>query len=596
MRRFFILFAFAFFLCAMTATTALGETVTADGIRYELNGGVADIVGIEEGVTEITIYPEFRGLPTEAIYGFDTGTLHTVILGEGVDALEDYEALFQSPLKRVEIPSTLPLPNEDVWRADWLNSLGRVEEIKLPANYTLADLNNLAAKTRILYWDSAYSIMFYNWEYWMYEEDGEEAPQLDPLSFRVLRRIKIDKDNPRLYDIDGVVFERGTDRLVLCPIARSGGYDIPMGTRGIGASAFESCDQLESVAIPRSVATIESSAFKECSALHTINLPPTLQRIEPMAFKNCVSLTSIILPNGITVEESAFDYCTGLRAIYCNGDSMDIHKDAFLKCVRPLALYAKEHSGGYNAAAENELLWAEIGGAPARLPNPNHPHQRPAIVHQPYEADMLPLYEKPDSSSAVLGQYPLGTTVDILDDQGGWAHVALYQAEGYMRLSGLLPQNDNTALERVLQVKCAEGSDQFIIYDGPSLDAPSTRLDTWEAYNVIQRFGIWYVVETQDGPKYSLVRDCLPFGMRLQDFSVRVVASKSPYQRAVLFSEPDEKSAPLGAAYNGVQVKILKWDAEEKDGFEKVQIGETVGYMKDDRMSWIGTVTQYEGY
>ncbi len=590
MRKYIVSIIILLLLLIALPLAASGETITADGIRYTLDGQAATIMGIEEGVTEITILPEFQGLPTAMADEIDAGSLQTLIFGEGITDITAYQPLLKNPIKRVELPTTLQVPKgDDVWDHSWINDLSRVEALMLPANCDAASIGDLAKRLYLLYWDSAYTIMFASWDAEMGYYDNENP--LDSQRHRTLRWIGIAQDNPWLYDIDGVVFEKGTDRLLLCPIARSGAYEVPMGTRSIGPKAFLGCDQLESIALPRSVTTIETRAFEECASLRTINLPPTLQLIESRAFLNCVSLASIVLPNGITIEDGAFDCCTGLRAIYCNGENMNIHKDAFWRCMRPLALYAPLHSGGYDAAGENELLWAEIGGVPVRLPNPNHPHQRPAVIHLPYETDTLTLYQQPDEAAQALGQYPVGTTVDILDDEDGWAHVSLCQSEGYMPLSGLLPQSEKNVLSRILEV--GGTSSVITLYEGPSMDAPKTTIESWDSMRVIQRFGIWYVVETEAGPRYCLVQDSIPIAMSLYDFFIGVVASDSPYQRAILYSEPDTKSTPLGAAYNGAQVKIQRSVNKENEGFERVQIGETVGYIKTEQIKYVRSITYY---
>ncbi len=81
----------------------------------------------------------------------------------------------------------------------------------------------------------------------------------------------------------------------------------------LGASAFEFCINLTSIAIPDSVTNIGDSAFGGCSELASATLGNRLASIGRGAFDLCSSLTSITIPGSATfIGNGAFEGCTSL--------------------------------------------------------------------------------------------------------------------------------------------------------------------------------------------------------------------------------------------------------------------------------------------
>ncbi len=110
---------------------------------------------------------------------------------------------------------------------------------------------------------------------------------------------------------------------------------IPKGVTKIGSSAFFNCSKLESVDISSSVTDIDDSAFSNCkiknakiSAKHISSIPKTAlehliitdgYRIYEKAFENCQSLESITIPKSVKY--------IGLRAFY-NCNKLTIYAEA----------------------------------------------------------------------------------------------------------------------------------------------------------------------------------------------------------------------------------------------------------------------------
>ena len=81
-------------------------------------------------------------------------------------------------------------------------------------------------------------------------------------------------------------------------------YTYPVTS--IGASAFESCSNLQSVSLPSSITSINTDAFYGCVKLGSVNLPEGLTTIGSRAFYNC-NLTEITIPSTVTsIGNNAF--------------------------------------------------------------------------------------------------------------------------------------------------------------------------------------------------------------------------------------------------------------------------------------------------
>ena len=76
------------------------------------------------------------------------------------------------------------------------------------------------------------------------------------------------------------------------------------GLKAISNSAFEYCDKLASIVIPKSVTSIGNQAFFGCSAMTSLTIPENVTSIGTQAFNYCSSLTSITVESGNTKYDS----------------------------------------------------------------------------------------------------------------------------------------------------------------------------------------------------------------------------------------------------------------------------------------------------
>ena len=131
-----------------------------------------------------------------------------------------------------------------------------------------------------------------------------------------LESIAISEKNESLVSVDGVLFEKATNTLLLYPVAKKDKtYTIPEGTEVLAKVAFDSAKFTE-IVIPESVRIIGSNAFRFCDRLKTIEIPEGVEQIDSFAFQYCTALTTISLPATLkTVDTNPFLSCEKLAEI-----------------------------------------------------------------------------------------------------------------------------------------------------------------------------------------------------------------------------------------------------------------------------------------
>ncbi|GHT52500.1 hypothetical protein AGMMS49982_12900 [Bacteroidia bacterium] len=148
-----------------------------------------------------------------------------------------------------------------------------------------------------------------------------------------LTNINVDAANAQYSSVDGVLYNRNQDTLVLCPQKKSGALTIPNSVTSIGGRAFSNCSGLTSITIPNSVTSIGQLAFEYCSGLTSITIPNSVTSIGYQAFSGCSGLTSITIPNSVTsIGYQAFSGCSGLTSITIPNSVTSIGGQAFYGC------------------------------------------------------------------------------------------------------------------------------------------------------------------------------------------------------------------------------------------------------------------------
>lgn len=124
----------------------------------------------------------------------------------------------------------------------------------------------------------------------------------------------------------------------------------------IPASAFKSCDKLETVTIACDLSFIGESAFVGCKSLRHIEIPASITEIGRSMFKNCSSLTEIVIPAGVTkIGASAFNGCSSLTSLEIPAAVTEIGDQAFASCSALKSLTVGDGNTAYKA--ENGVLY-----------------------------------------------------------------------------------------------------------------------------------------------------------------------------------------------------------------------------------------------
>ena len=103
----------------------------------------------------------------------------------------------------------------------------------------------------------------------------------------------------------------------------------------VGASAFEACTGLASVALGSKVATIGNSAFFGCTALTAAVIPDSVTSMGVYVFSGCTKLASVDIGDNVTtIGNSAFSGCTELTDVTMGSSVKTIDVFAFNGCSK----------------------------------------------------------------------------------------------------------------------------------------------------------------------------------------------------------------------------------------------------------------------
>ncbi len=102
----------------------------------------------------------------------------------------------------------------------------------------------------------------------------------------------------------------------------------------IGGSAFEFCDDLQSITLPNTIDRIGGYAFRGCTGLKSIVIPNSVTYINVKAFLNCSGLESVTLSNSLTfLGDNAFHGCSSLKSVNIPSSLTEIESEMFSGCT-----------------------------------------------------------------------------------------------------------------------------------------------------------------------------------------------------------------------------------------------------------------------
>lgn len=126
------------------------------------------------------------------------------------------------------------------------------------------------------------------------------------------------EDNPYFKSIDGIIYTKDGESLVLCPSGRTKKVVIADGTKSIETSAFKD-SKVKSVICPDSLQNICCLAFNECPKLQHVDFGKGITLLGGMqrpVFHKCDSLKNVEFPSQIKyIGENLFSRCFNLSKI-----------------------------------------------------------------------------------------------------------------------------------------------------------------------------------------------------------------------------------------------------------------------------------------
>lgn len=105
----------------------------------------------------------------------------------------------------------------------------------------------------------------------------------------------VDPANSYYSAEQGVLLNKDKTYLYMCPLSKSGSYEIPATVNSIGYSAFEGCTLITELHFPESIRSIGAFAFAGCSGNKRVVIPYGIETIANGAFYNNSNLQSFTI-------------------------------------------------------------------------------------------------------------------------------------------------------------------------------------------------------------------------------------------------------------------------------------------------------------
>ena len=289
----------AFLGCSSLTSVNIPNSVTTIG-----EGAFAEC-----GLTSVTIGNSVTSIGCGVFYGCES--LRKITLPESLTYLGDGAFSSCASLEKISLPGKLE--RIENWTFSGCKNFAKIE---LPASISSIGANafdgctnlqeiNLPSKLERI-GDGAFS----GCEKLTKIEIPSSVSAIGNAAFsncENMMSISVSKDNMVYSDIDGVVYNKEQNKIMIYPSGREGLFVIPKSATVIGAYAFSNCTRMSGVEIPHSVKDIEESAFSGCTGLTNIVIPNSVTTIGKVAFMGCSGLTNIILSSSLgQIGERAF--------------------------------------------------------------------------------------------------------------------------------------------------------------------------------------------------------------------------------------------------------------------------------------------------
>ena len=145
-----------------------------------------------------------------------------------------------------------------------------------------------------------------------------------------LKSIEVSSSNPYYTVVDGVLFTKNIDKLMLYPHILGSEYTIPTTVKEINPYSF-AYSKINHIEFPSSIERIGTCAF-DSTPITNLVFHNNIKNIEYGVFRNCNLLTTITFHSDPSLGYIAFGFCPLLTEIHCLQKVPSyISKDAFDK-------------------------------------------------------------------------------------------------------------------------------------------------------------------------------------------------------------------------------------------------------------------------
>lgn len=130
-----------------------------------------------------------------------------------------------------------------------------------------------------------------------------------------LTALDVDPANETYKSVDGVLFGKTTNELLLFPVGKSGKYTVPNFMEAIGDGVFQNCNKLTEIDATNAK-KIGKNAFNGCTALKKVTFSSNLTELSDYLFRNCTALMDVVIPSSVTKTGIGVFYgCSTLKTI-----------------------------------------------------------------------------------------------------------------------------------------------------------------------------------------------------------------------------------------------------------------------------------------
>ena len=253
----------------------------------------------------------------------------TLTIGNSVTTIGDFACYYCEKLTSFSLPSSVELIGSSAFYGCTKLTAFEIPGVKCIESYAFGECKSLK---EISIPDNVVSIKydaFYYCTALTKASIGKGLSTIEVSTFEYclsLENIYVNKDNPYMKSIDGVVYSKDGTTPIAYPSGRARAI-IPEGVTIIPAYFFYPNRALTSVTLPSTLLTIEEYAFSECDALTSIFIPNSVQKIENHAFYQCDNLTSVTIGSGITyIGYDAFYDSGAITDVYLYADAATIEE------------------------------------------------------------------------------------------------------------------------------------------------------------------------------------------------------------------------------------------------------------------------------